>query len=342
MHHRFIPSEADRDKIEAARKGEGETTKGGETETEAKAKATKQAETEAKAEATKEPDEPKRGPGRPKGSGKKKPSRTELERQRDLASLQQRKDKLQERDKRNRALVKAMGLVDEKGRILEPGKRKTRLQQANEARLELQQQIMDLHAGGWTKLDIATHLDLPQQHVNAIVDQALANIAKTQASATAADHFAKYAFFTMRQIQRLDRLIDQFLNDPEAKQYNATVTAERARSDLLDKVYRMGERLGVMKLGKVTDEVGRSGTELVQALVTERRRLDEVIAELECTVERKTLTARVKRAPQDGKQTERGDRRVVDAELGRPQRVSVLDEETGEELSAELERERRK
>ena len=211
-----------------------------------------------------------------------------------------RDGQFRDRDRRNRELVKAMGLVDEGGNLAQPGLQKSRAQIVSEARLELQQQILDLHVAGMSVADVATYLDLEERHVRQMVDQALANVATTQAQATPLDHFGRYAYFHMRQIQRLDRLIEQFMADPEAKQYNATVTAERARSDLLDKVYRMGSKLGVLKLAKADREAGKSGADLVKALIEERAKLDSVIGELECSIEAQVIRAKVKRSRDRG------------------------------------------
>jgi hypothetical protein len=213
------------------------------------------------------------------------------------AAQRERMRKVRERDKRNRALVKQMGLVDDDGELLKPGKAKSAMQRANEARLELQTQVLDMYAAGMSVDDISIQLDLHLGQTKRLVEEGMNQITSHYARATPAENFARYAFFHSRTVQRLDRLIDNFIDDPESKQYNAAVQALRARSDLLDKVYSKGKALGVMNLTKAAPERGMTGEALVAALLRERQQLDAVIAELKITVTEKTVSAAVKRAP---------------------------------------------
>lgn len=202
-----------------------------------------------------------------------------------------------DRDRRNRQLVKLLGLVDSEGRIVDSRRAKTDDQKQREARVELTQWIMDLHCAGVPVEEIANGLGVDETAIGRLVEDSLSEIATGFAKSSAEAHFAKYAFFHFRQIKRLDQLVERFMGDESATQYNATVTAERARSDLLDKVYRKGEHLGVIRASKVEREAGQTGQALIQALVDERERLNQVLAELEITVRSQTVHAKVKRAP---------------------------------------------
>jgi len=264
----------------------------------------------------------------------------------ELAKDRERKRIKRARDKRNRELVKVMGLTDEDGKLLEPGKKKSAMQRANEARLELQQQVLDLYAAGMSPDDIAISLDLHLGQTKRLIEQGLAQLAQHHARATPADNFARYAYFHMRTIQRLDDLVQQFLDDPESKQYNATVTALRARSDLLDKVYRMGNKLGIMNLTKAQPEAGMSGADLVAALMRERQQLDAVIAELKISVTEKTVTAAVKRAPKTKALQAAQDVTALQvqdpASNGGNGTRDLLEAEVGDELATEIIKERTK
>jgi hypothetical protein len=269
------------------------------------------------------------------------------------AKQRERMRRVRERDKRNRALVRQMGLVDDDGALLEPGKRKSKMQRANEARLELQTQVLDLYAAGMHVDDIAIALDLHLGQTKRLIEEGVQQIVQHHAQATPSENFARYAFFHMRTLQRLDKLIDQFLDDPESKQYNATVQALRARSDLLDKVYSKGKALGVMNLTKAAPERGMTGAQLVEALIAERQQLDAVIAELKITVTEKTISAAVKRAPKgtaDVLQLEApgDDGDVTALQDGDPHGAGgngtrdLLADETGDALAAEIVKERTK
>jgi hypothetical protein len=265
-----------------------------------------------------------------------------------------RKLRMRERDKRNRALVKQMGLTDEGGNLLAPGKVKSKWQRANEARLELQTQVLDLYAAGMAVDEISITLDLHLGQTKRLVEEGMSLITQHYAKATPAENFARYAYFHLRTLQRLDTLIDQFLDDPESKQYNATVQALRARSDLLDKVYAKGKALGIMNLTKAAPERGMTGEALVEALLRERQQLDAVIAELKITVTEKTITAKVKRAPKgvveahlaqgddEGVTTLQGDDGPDPEGEGGNGTRDLLSGTTGDALAAEIVRERAK
>lgn len=251
-----------------------------------------------------------------------------------------------ERNKRNEQLVRAMGLADDDGKLTKAGdKIKSKTQRANEARLELQTRVLDLYASGQSVDDVAIALNLNIDQTKKFVEDGINQLVQHHARASPADNFGRYAHFHMRTIQRLDKLIEQFIADKDSKQYNAVVQALRAQSDVLDKVYAKGKALGVMKLDKAAPERGMSGQDLVEALVRERQQLDAVIAELSVTITSKTVTAKVKRAP-------KGQSAVVDVtalqadenhshvEDDEGQGTDLMSGTVGDALAAEIVRER--
>jgi hypothetical protein len=161
------------------------------------------------------------------------PKKTDEDRARD----RERQRRKNEQNAYNRELIKAAGLADDAPAV----KAKSATQIINEAKLEIQRKVMDLHAAGIDVDDIAIGLDLTIAKVKKLLDQGLAQLARGHARTNPSENFARYAYFHTRIIQRLDDMIDQFMADPDSKQYNATVTALRAQSDMLDKIYAKGK-----------------------------------------------------------------------------------------------------
>jgi hypothetical protein len=259
------------------------------------------------------------------------PKKTDEDRARDR-ERQRRKD---EQNAYNRELIKAAGLADDAPAV----KAKSATQIINEAKLEIQRKVMDLHAAGIDVDDIAIGLDLTIAKVKKLLDQGLAQLARGHARTNPSENFARYAYFHTRIIQRLDDMIDQFMADPDSKQYNATVTALRAQSDMLDKIYAKGKALGAMNLARAAPEGGMSGEQLLASLVKEKGLLESVIAELSISVTQKTLTAAVRRAPKKKKEVVE----IENVETGEPQGApGLLTETAGAELQAALEAEKDK
>jgi hypothetical protein len=98
----------------------------------------------------------------------------------------------------------------------------------------------------------------------------------------------RYALHQFKLIRKLDDAVKRFESEPST-QYNAMVSALRAQSDLMDKIYEKGHQFGVIQRKQAPAEAGKKRVDLLKDLRKERKLIDSLIGELEVTVEKRVM-----------------------------------------------------
>lgn len=157
----------------------------------------------------------------------------------------------------------------------------------------MQQQILKMYAQGTPTEVIAQELQMHQTHVTRALNHAIDRLIDHYASASPQQTFVSYASFQMSIIQKLQRTYEKYMDDPNAKQYNAGIQALKAQSDIYDKILEQGHTYGVVERKKVDRRAIDSDKDNLRGvLVTEITQLERLVDSIDEATLSRTLATR--------------------------------------------------
>jgi len=117
---------------------------------------------------------------------------------------------------------------------------------------------------GFSDKAICEQLSMTRDQLKAIKEQIKEEEVEVFEGATPKDIFANYWFRQLQCVRELNEVISLLLNS-ETQSYSALVSAIRTKSEIWDKVIKVGRELGVIKeeLTKPTFEIDPSDPEAV-------------------------------------------------------------------------------
>ena len=168
-----------------------------------------------------------------------------------------------------------------------------------------------------------------------------------QAAQSSRHRFVQHWHYHMGLIEKLEATREQFMNDPESRQYMAGVSCLRAQADIYDRAWKNGVAMGVIKVAAPEKERTRDKKLLLKALREEQVLLASIIAEAEVehdaeikverTIEKVTLRVGRGAEPQLGQGAIALGKLIEGATV--VEEDPLMSSETADELSIALEEE---
>ena len=130
---------------------------------------------------------------------------------------------------------------------------------------DLKSKVRALLILGFSDRAICEQLTMTRDQLKAIKEQIKEEEVEVFEGATPKDIFANYWFRQLQCVRELNEVISLLLNSDTPQSYSALVSAIRTKSEIWDKVIKVGRELGVIKeeLTKPAFEIDPSDPEAV-------------------------------------------------------------------------------